>query len=114
MSVIYIFNTYYLLLVDGGVVGVVVAYGIFPVSLFFLKRFSDRLGYSDFWKAMLAWELLTIFDPRISAICFGALILWKILEGNLKSKQIMGLLFLGVSIFMINAYWLWPLYVFRD
>jgi len=102
---IYVFNTYFLLLLDGGQVGVALAYGIFPITLLFLKKFIDNTSKNNFLLALSFSFLLSMVDPRILIICFLTIFLWSILE----KKFTLGLVLLGVLQIPLNFYWIYPL-----
>ncbi len=96
-ALLYLVNTYFILLVDGGQVGVVLAYGLFPLVLNFLIRDS-------YLPALGAVFLLSIVDFRIAAICiFTAILLKLVLRKNLKI-----LFFLSISLIGLSLYWIIP------
>jgi len=102
---VYVFNTYYLLLLDGGQVGVALAYGIFPITLSFLKKFIDNVNSNSFLIALFFSTILSIIDPRILMICFLVIFVWSILE----KKFNLWLFFLGFLLILINLYWIYPI-----
>ncbi|KKU10553.1 MAG: hypothetical protein UX13_C0009G0015 [Candidatus Woesebacteria bacterium GW2011_GWB1_45_5] len=104
-ALVYVFNTYYILLVDGGQVGVALAYGIFPFAVLFLKKLTDRPGYKTFFSALLFGFVLCLADPRIFAVAFAAVFLWSLLEKKFPAI----LLPLGLTIAALNLYWILPL-----
>ncbi len=93
---VYLVNTYFLLLVDGGQVGVVLAYGLFPFVLNFLLR-------DNFLVALAASFVLTVVDFRIGAICIFTSFLLKPGLRRLKSLVLILICLVGLS-----AYWLIP------
>lgn len=103
-SLIYVFNTYYLLLVDGGQVGVALAYGVFPFALLFLKKFVDNPGRQNFFTALVASFIFCLVDPRIAAICLLTIFIWSILEKKFSFQ----LLLLAAALIPLNFYWLYP------
>lgn len=96
----YLLNTYYILLVDGGQVGVALAYGIFPFALLFLIK--DPFSIIG---ATLTSEALILADPRIFVIAFSTAILWRILE----KKFIFRIFYIIPPLILLNFYWLLPL-----
>lgn len=113
-SFVFTLNTYYLLLVDGGQVGVALAYGIFPFTLLFLKRLADSPSKRNFFVGLLTSVLLTAVDPRISIIAFIALLIWLFVEwlgGERKPlKNLPFIVLVGLLIIAINLYWVIPLF----
>lgn len=102
-SLLSVLNTYFLLVFDGGQVGILLAYGLFPwVLLSLLSFFSDKFTYLRFGVASLLLSLLTIADPRVALICLGTSYLFNI-------KKLKRFLILTVTWFFINLYWLYPL-----
>ncbi|MFA5770881.1 MAG: hypothetical protein WC894_05310, partial [Patescibacteria group bacterium] len=68
-SLFYVFNTYFLLLVDGGQVGIAVAYGLAPWVIYFYLR-------NNFAVKVLSSAILISVDPRIFAIVYLLYLLW--------------------------------------
>jgi hypothetical protein len=102
---IYLVNTHYLLLIDGGQVGMVLSYGLFPLMLLFLIKVSDKLTIKRFLIALMFGFILTVVDFRISAICILTAILLKIPE----PKKIVNIFLVSISILGISAYWIIPI-----
>lgn len=96
----YLLNTYYILLVDGGQVGVALAYGIFPFALLFLIK--DPFSIIG---ATLTSEALILADPRIFAIAFFTTFLWRILEKRFTFK----IFYIILPLIILNLYWFLPL-----
>lgn len=113
-SLLYTFNTYFLLLIDGGQVGIALAYGIFPLTLLYLRKLVDSPHIKTFFVAVWVFVLLTIVDPRIAAISIVALIVWVVIEeiavreGRIL-KNLRFLLLLGIVVIGLAAYWIIPL-----
>ena len=106
-SLSYIFNTYFILLVDGGQVGIALAYGILPLIVLFWKKFFDSKTVSSFFLALIFTFMLCAIDPRITIISFALLSLWQVGEGHIKN--IIWLLIAGILLIPLNVYWLLPL-----
>ena len=103
---VYVFNTYFLLLLDGGQVGVALAYGVFPITLFFLKKFIDSKNRNNFLCALIFSTLLSVVDPRIFIVCFLTILIWSLLE----KKFTYWLILLGLLLILVNFYWIFPLF----
>lgn len=102
---IYLVNTYYLLLVDGGQVGVVLAYGLFPLVLLFLLKAIDKISLRNFLIALVSGLVLTIVDFRIAIISFLAAFLWRIS----KFKKLWVLFLIGFCLLGLSSYWVLPI-----
>lgn len=102
-SLFFVFNTYYLLLIDGGQVGVSVAYGLFPFVILVLSKFIDSVNLKTFWIAISVLMLQIIFDPRITVICFFTFILLRLNKNLLKIWPVI------VAAIALSSYWLVPL-----
>lgn len=106
-SLFYLLNTYFILLIDGGQVGIALAYGIFPFVILFWKKFLDNLSVNKFALAFFATFILCYVDPRIAILSFLVIFLWQILEGQIKN--LLWLILAGIFLVPVNAFWLLPL-----
>lgn len=104
---VYLLNTYYLLVIDGGQVGVALAYGLFPLALLFLKKLLDSPNIKSFYLSLIFLSLLSASDPRVAVISVLTIVVWSVLE--LKIKNLVYLIFLGIATLGINMYWIFPL-----
>ena len=115
-SLVYGLNTYFLLLVDGGQLGVVLAYGLFPLSLLFLVKLVDNPTPKAFFATVFVLFLHTVFDPRIVVIAFFTLILWMLLKRASRMKvKLANLKYVALTSFgllALSAYWLVPVLKF--
>ncbi len=100
---IYLVNTYYLLIIDGGQVGVVLSYGMFPLVLYLLIRSADNFTTKNFLLALIASFAMSTIDFRITGICFFLAFVLKIPERKFSSLLITALCLLGLS-----SYWIIP------
>lgn len=101
---IFLVNTYYLLIIDGGQVGIVLAYGLFPLVLLFLLKVVDKLSLKSFLIALLSSFLLTLIDFRISLICVLTAFLLKFFSG----KKLFSLILVSICLLGSSSYWLIP------
>ncbi len=102
----YLLNTYFILLVDGGQIGVVLAYGMFPLIILFGKRMLDKTSVSSFCLFLLFSFLLTVVDPRITVIAYFTLFIWQAFE---NWKKIIFLFISAMLLIPLNFYWIFPL-----
>ncbi len=108
---IYLFNTYYLLLIDGGQVGVALAYGMFPLALLFWLKYFDKLNISSFYLALFGSTILCFIDPRVTIILYLLLLVWIIFNPKpFFLKKIVGLILSGILLIPLNMFWLLPLF----
>lgn len=114
-TVFYLLNTYILLVVDGGQVGIALAYAIFPLSLaLFIKSLSS--GYKSKILAGLAIALLGVFDIRIACLALTAYLLYSlfylIFEKELLKIKLLQVLsslaWLALLAVGVHFYWLLP------
>lgn len=103
---IYLLNTYYLLLVDGGQVGVALAYGIFPFVILFGKKVLDKLRPNLFFLFLIISFILTAVDPRVCVVALITLFVWQLLE---NWRKLWILVLASVLLLFINLYWIYPL-----
>lgn len=112
-SLFYTFNTYFLLLIDGGQVGVALAYGIFPLALLSIKKLSDSQNIRSFFSALIVSVVLMAVDVRISIIAFFTFLVWSITERVFNGKKMANFkaaFLLFMCTFIIGAYWIIPLF----
>lgn len=113
-GLIFSLNTYFLLLIDGGQVGIALAYSLFPLGLLFLRKLIDKPGHKTFFLSLAVTFLMVIVDPRVAAICLLTFILWVLIEwlvgGGIKKVKNLKYLFpLGLGVITLSSYWLIPL-----
>lgn len=111
---LYTINTYFLMVLDGGQLGVALAYGLFPCAIFFLTKYFSSNNYGYFIAALLFVFLLINSDVRIFllAILFYLILnLFKYVsirnQVNFKETSLKGLL-LSLAVLGLNVYWLIP------
>lgn len=107
-SIVYTLNTYYLLLVDGGQIGIALAYGIFPFSLLFLKKLLDSPSLKSFYLSLIFLVLGSIADPRVALISIITVFIWQILE--FRIRPLIYLIPLLICWLGISLYWIYPLF----
>lgn len=113
-SFIYIVNTYFALLVDGGQVGIVLAYGIFPFALLFLRKLSDKYSVNKLYLSIIILAVLEMVDPRIAILVIISIVAWNIIEFFITHdiNKIVNLKYIFLSVLganAINLYWIYPL-----
>lgn len=113
-ALFYVLNTYFIILIDGGQVGVALAYSIFPFTLIFLKKLFDTPSVNYFYIALVALFVNGVADPRVTLISIITIFAWVIIE-SLSNKKIADLKKLLIFIPLIlvwtfaNLFWIYPL-----
>lgn len=127
-------NTYILMVVGGGQMGVALAYSLVPLVLAkFIKTIQDEDGTreqrtfltQDTIIAALLLAVQTLFDVRITFLTMGAVFLYFIL--NLKSRDVskgnlttiiyscFSILIIPIILtILLHSFWLLPILVFRS
>lgn len=113
-SLFYILNTYFLLLIDGGQVGVALAYSLFPFVILFWRKLSDNTNLNTFFLFLTSTFILCYIDTRIIVISFLFIIIWQLAESilieNFKPiRKLIWLIITGIILIPLNLYWLFPL-----
>lgn len=112
-SFFYGLNTYFILLIDGGQVGVALAYSLFPLVLLYLDKFITKPNSRNFFVSLISIGILTAVDVRFTAIALLSVIvltLAKKLEKKTASPFKNLFLIVPLVIFLIglNFYWIKP------
>lgn len=104
---IYLTNTYILMLVGGGQMGVALAYALAPLVISrFFKVLETGKGVWG-WATLLALQIM--FDPRLALLTIAAMFLYRLLfyRGETKSWRLFWPI-LPLALF-INFFWLIPI-----
>lgn len=113
-SLTYGLNTYFLLLVDGGQVGVALAYGLFPLAVLVLLRLIQKASLARFFLALVTLFALTSFDPRFLPIAVLTVFVWNLVDywTTRKSDCIVNLKLLVPLlgfVVALSSYWVFPI-----
>lgn len=112
-AAVYALSTYFILVIDGGQVGVALAYGLFPLVLLQLHKLRDKRTILQFIISLITFMLLLIVDVRFAVIAFLAFVFWVSLE-HLKSinkinLQLVKIFFIFVlMVIVLCSYFLIP------
>lgn len=112
-SLLYSFNSYFLVLIDGGQIGITLAYSLFPLVLLSLQNFISTPTIKKFFLATISLTILSNIDIRITVLSLFSLILldaikilslrqWSVING------IFYLLPVILSTLFLDAFWLLP------
>lgn len=116
--ILYGFNTYFLLLIDGGQIGVALAYGMLPFSIFTLKNFGKKQNPKMFVLAALPFLLLTNIDIRFALLSLATYFLISMSEAFIDRdwriflKKILTVFPLGFTCLIVDFFWLMPFFKF--
>lgn len=106
--VLYFFNTYFLLLIDGGQLGVAFGYSLAPLILGFLVSLPKNHRWPRRLMIGLAFGLQILLEPRIFLLTLGTVLGYFILVAG--AKKVYGLLLFWPLLLAltVNLFWLWP------
>lgn len=111
-SLIYALNTYFLLVVDGGQIGVALAYGLFPLALLHLRKLTVRPSFIQFFGSLAIFSSLVVSDVRFAAIAVFTLALWLFVDHfavrRYEAKGMRFLFLLALTTIALSLYWLIP------
>lgn len=115
-AVIYTSNTYFLMILTGGQLGVALSYSLVPlVFLRFIKVFENPTLRNSIL-AGLVLSLQVIFDPRIVYLTLVAILFYFLF--NLPKLKVFKSPFFFLSPFIIsvllNAFWILPLFLTKN
>ncbi len=109
---VYLTNTYVLLLIDGGQLNLALAYSILPLSLALLCKSIDLPKLDNIFKSLVALLLISFTDFRVLYLLFFLVFVYLIFSIQkdyifLKNLVLQGLFYI-ISIILIHFYWIWP------
>lgn len=112
-SLIYALNTYFLLVVDGGQIGVALAYGLFPLALLHLRKLAVRPSFIQFFGSLAIFSLLMVGDVRFAVIAVFTLALWLFVDylvvRRYEAKGMRFLFLFALTTIALSLYWLIPM-----
>ncbi len=113
-SLIYVLNTYFILVVDGGQAGFALAYGFFPLAVLFLKKAVDKPGLNSYLLGLAFLMACSTADPRVGILAALTITVWQTIE-NIFNRQLdlfknFFMLFAVMASWLgLSAYWIVPL-----
>jgi len=121
-SILYAFNTYFFVVLDGGQLGVALSYGLFPIAVYFLNKFFEQTTVKKFSLALITLFLISNIDLRTFFISILFFIVWRFLKflvftRNFNFRLVLqdfkffikkGLCIL-LPLILLNAFWLLPM-----
>lgn len=107
--VLYILNTYSLVLIDGGQIGVMLSYGLFPLVLLSLLKFLDNGSLRNFLITLAGHFMIFNTDLRIALILLMfEIIWWVIFIDKEKIKKIIKVLAVYSIVLGLCSFWIVP------
>ena len=109
---VYSFNTYFISLIDGGVVGLALAYGLFPLVVYTVLDYFEKGTILKFASALIFSVFITNIDLRLAIVAWILAILLLIsqlfLTKNFSRKYVLRFIMLFLPLVLINSFWLIP------
>lgn len=116
-GIIYASNTYILMIVSGGQLGVALGYSLVPLVILMFMKTIKNLNYKTTILFGLVFALELLFDPRISYLIGITILLYFLFESfKLKKlyKQFYFVLIIPLLVVtMLHSYWIIPMILFH-
>lgn len=108
-TLFYLLNSYILVVIDGGQIGIALSYGLFPWAFYTLLNFIDKNALKRFLVTTLAHFLIFNTDLRIALILVFFETAWLTLFNfsNLK-KNIFQIFFVYLITILLSGFWVLP------
>lgn len=110
-GIVYAFNTYFLMILTGGQLGICLAYSLAPLVLLRFIKIIENSSLRNVLITGLVLGLQLIFDPRIVYVSLAVAFLYMFFNFP-KLKTIRKKIFFSVPFFisiLLNAFWILPL-----
>lgn len=114
-GILYLFNTYFLLILSGGQLGVGLAYSIFPFTIYFFLKLLGNVSRYHILCFSLVFSVLLLFDLRFAymfLLVTPVLLIVGFRKDSVKS-YIYALPIIGILVFLLHSYWIIPLQLFK-
>lgn len=115
-SLIYTTNTWILLVLSGGQMGIALSYALIPLLIIVFKRLIEKFNLERSLVFSLAFSLGVMFDQRIALLSLGIMLFLLIFElpkislnYSTLRKNLVNIFLLPVIILALNSYWIFPL-----
>lgn len=107
-SLFYAFNTYIIMLIDGGQIGVALAYGLFPFAIFYLLQYLKGPKTITFLYALSTLFFLSNIDIRIFLLSIPTFFILMFIERGGILKTIKFLMLLISCVVLLDLFWIIP------
>lgn len=106
-ALLYSFNTYFLILIDGGQIGVALSYGLFPLVIYTLRNILLKITLKNFIISTVTFALISNIDIRITLLSIFTILLICLVEKAPPRRLIIlpGIFLLTVC---LDAFWILP------
>lgn len=112
---LYTLNTYFILLIDGGQVGIALAFGIFPLAVASLVNFLRNPNFTNFCLSTAVYIFLTIADARFVSISLLVVLAWQtaffLLTKKFNKAFYVRYLLFSLSVGLVGLYWILPTFL---
>lgn len=109
-TLFYSLNSYFLLVIDGGQIGVALAYGLFPWVVYSCLQFLEVKSIKSYLLALISTLLIFNVDLRLAALSLLLIMLIIISSKVLWSAKTLYLIAgIILPVLFVSAYWLLPL-----
>ena len=108
---IYLVNTYFLMILTGGQVGIALAYSLVPFVVLLFVKSLESLSFKNSLIFGFVLSLQVLFDPRIVYVTFGAIFLFWIFyfpKKYLKKSLLFGFIIPLSLVVLLHSYWILP------
>jgi hypothetical protein len=115
-GIIYVFNTYFLMILSGGQLGVSLSYSIVPLVFFGFIKLLEKPSFKNTFLSGLILGFQITFDPRITYVTLTAIFIY-LLFNFLKFKNIKNFGYILLSFFiavLVNSFWIIPLILTKN
>jgi len=119
---VYCANTYILMIVGGGQLGIALAYSIMPLGMYYTMNWLRFASFHSFLLCTLLLALLLFFDPRFFYMAVGAGILFilflRITQFQIHiqelPKKILFFLTPFIFVLLLHSFWILPMVWFQQ
>lgn len=108
-------NTYVLMIVGGGQMGIAMAYAVTPAVLYYIFDILEKPSTSkknrSFFSAVIITSLQIMFDPRIFLLTFFIIFCYVIFllhSSNILSFNLKKIVIILISSIILNLFWIIP------
>lgn len=113
-GIIYTLNTYFLMILTGGQLGVSLSYSFIPLVFLSFILLLEKPSVKKSLLSGFVLGLQLLFDPRITYILLAAIFLYAFFNPRNLSKNLFGFFLPFVTALLLNFFWILPLIVTKN